>query len=375
MAVRLSDIHLERDMKYCPHIKEAVERHRRWWAREQTDRPLIFIDFQDVGVRTTGHLSDYWEDPDGYVKSLEGPFAQHLGVRDDKIPEVRPPFSHGALPGILGGPVSNMSGSLWAGHIFDTPDQILELKWDPDTDLGKRYVAYCRRLRELSEGKFAISTYELPGPSQLTGSLLKMEDFILACADEPEFLARICTKTSELAVAFYTWAAELVNKDQETYGGQFQPLVWAPKDTLYWCDHTAINFSPELFEQVLLPAVKKIHEPFEHSFMFCYPAEGPHVFPPMWRACPNLTGIHNCQGEMPGQSGAAMKSLGPEGEQKEWQYLDSLYREFAGRKSFIIKCPPERIAHYREIFPHDAGLAIWTFAPNMGEANRIIDAL
>ncbi|MBI3830754.1 MAG: hypothetical protein HY291_14635 [Planctomycetes bacterium] len=362
-------------MKYCPHIQEAVERHRRWWTRERTDRPLIMIDFNDVGVRTTGHLSDYWEDPAGYVAAMEADFAKRAGMRDDKIPEVRPPFSHGALPGILGGPVANMSGSLWAGHLTETARDIVNMKWDPDTPLGRQFAAYYGRIRELAEGKFAVSAYELPGPSQFTGSLQKMDEFILECADEPEFMAEVCMKTAELSVAFYKWAAELANAGQETYGGQFQPLVWAPKNTLYWCDHTAINFSPELFEQALLPAIRKLHEAFERSFMFCYPGEGPHVFPAMWRACANLTGIHNCQGEMPGQSGAMMKSLGLEGEKKEWAYLDTLYREFAGKKSFIIKCPPERIAHYREIFPGDAGLGIWTFAPNVAEANRIVDSL
>lgn len=361
-------------MKHKPGIEEVVERHRKWWTREKTDRPLVFVDFEDIGVRTYGHQSDWWEDPDGFVRHFESVFERRAGIRDDRIPLLRPPFSHGALPGIMGGRVANMSGSLWAGNVTESAREILKLSWDPESPFARKFAAYYKRLHELGNGKFAVASYELPGPTFFTGSLQQIENFILQCVDDPELLKEVCRSACDLAVRFYRWANALACEGQETFGGEFLSMTWAPKNSLYWSDHTAINFSPDLVESILIPAVEHIHASFDRSFFYCYPAEGPHVFPPIWRACGKVQGVHNCQGEMPGQSGAAMKGFGADAERAEWEMLDGFYREFAGEKSFVVKCPPDRIAHYREIFG-DRGLAVWTFAPTVEEANRLVDSL
>ncbi|MEK7270947.1 MAG: hypothetical protein AAB215_08435 [Planctomycetota bacterium] len=356
---------------YRPDLEEVIDRHRAWWSRGKTDRPLVFVDESDVGVRTSAHQAAFWRDPDGFAADFEARLARRVGIPDDRIPILRPPFSHAALPGILGADVREVSGALWAAPFARTPADVLALSFDPERPFARQFRAYYERLLDLAAGRFVVAVYETPGPVSFAGSLLGTEEFILLCADDPELALAVCRKAADLAVRFCRWTNGIVSARQESFGGVFLSTVWAPGDAFFWSDHSALHLSPALLSKVLLPAGADLHESFERSFFFCYPGEGPHVFPALWRILPKLQGIHDCQGDSPDPAGGAPPAPGADSRRDR---VESFYRAFAGQKSFLVKCPSARIPRFREILG-DAGLGIWTFAEGPEAAKRLIDSL
>jgi len=339
---------------YKPNLAEVVRRHAAVWRLEQLDRPLIFIDEEDAGVRTAGHRSEWLDDIDGFVAFAEKYFAKRSAVADDRLPILRPPFSHGILPGLMGAELSDSSGALWVeGKACASPEEFLSRRMDPGSGIGRRFAAYYSRLLALAAGKFLVSTYDALGPCDLAGALLGAEEWMLLTAAEPEQAAAVALHAAEQAVEFYRWTARLVEEQQDSLGGTILSQMWAPTETIYFSDHTALNLGPEIYEKVILPAERHLTESFSSAYISIYPQAAAAILGPTLAGNEKVRVVYGCE-ENP---------------------ADELLLRYAGERIFFLRCRSrEEIDRYRKL-TGDRGLIIWMFVSDVGEANKLIESL
>ncbi|NQU09872.1 hypothetical protein HQ590_03710 [bacterium] len=341
-------------LQYQPGLESVLRRQAAVWRGERVDPPLIFVDEEDTGVRTVGQRSEWWRDPEGFARQCAERFARRTGVRDDRLPILRPPFSHAILPALLGAEIGDEGGSLWVSGVpCATPAEFLATRFDPDRPLGRVFADYYRRLLAAAAGQYLVGWYEALGPCDLAAAMLGNENWLLLAGAEPDQALTVAQHAARQALAFYRWVGALVQAGQSAYGGTILSQMWAPPDTVYYCDHTALNLGPDRYRQIVLPAERMLTEPFAQAYLSIYPRQAEAVLGPMLAGLDRLRVVYGCA-ENPS---------------------DDLVREYAGRCVFFLRCQtPEEIEHYRRL-TDDRGLIIWTFMKDVGEANALIAGL
>ncbi len=279
-------------MKYKPDIIKKVERYRRFWAGEALDPPLIMVNMPESAITTGGHDCAFWRDPDGFVRHFLDALALHRRIPDDTIPMLRPPFSHAALPAILGCPPELHEGKLWVRPILKNLGDFKHIVWDNESYWLEQFHGYYRRLLDLSENRFAVALFEIPGPADLMGALRGYENILTDLYDDPETVQAFALQAADWAVTFHQKVTDWL-AGQESFGGYWAANSWITKDTIYFCEHSCVNYSPAHYERFLKPANDRLLTNFGHALTFVYLKAGAHLVPyytnrgrPVWiRGC------------------------------------------------------------------------------------------
>ena len=336
-------------LEYKPDLAEVLRRHAAVWRGDRLERPLIFIDEEDTGVRTVGQRTEWWRDAEGFARQCAERFARRAAVRDDRLPILRPPFSHAILPALLGAEIGDEGGSLWVkGVPCATPSAFLDTRFDPDRPLGRRFAAYYRDLAAAAPGRFYVAWYEAMGPCDLAGAMLGAESWLLLAAAEPEQARAVADHAAQQAAAFYRWTGGLIGARQPDQGGTVLSQMWAPANTIYFCDHSALNLGPDRYRAVVLPAERALVAEFSQAYVSIYPKTAAAVLGPMLAGIDRLQVVYGCA-ENPSEA---------------------FLREHAGQRVFFLRCQSrEEIDRYRRL-TNDRGLIIWTFVADVTAANR-----
>ena len=160
-------------LHYKPNLEATLRRHAAVWSGERLDRPLVFVDEEDTGVRTVGQRTEWWRDSEGFIRQCCERFARRAEVHDDRLPILRPPFSHAILPALLGAKITEEGGTLWVkGRPCSSPDAFLGTRHDFDQDLARQFAQYYTDLLTQGAGNFLVAPYEAMGPCDLAAAML-----------------------------------------------------------------------------------------------------------------------------------------------------------------------------------------------------------
>jgi hypothetical protein len=337
-------------LTYKKNIEEAIRRHQAFWNLEPLNPPLIFIQLSDPGVRTLDHQSYYWDKPDDFLKRLLPDLQQYVDFPDDALPRVRPPFSHAALPAMLGCNATLVNDALWAEPLGGAAEEILEITFRPEGPFGDRFTAYYEFLLKEADGHFLINNYEIMGPVDLLSALMGNQEAVMLSVDNPDLFGRLLLRCAEIGRAFSAWQEHLTD-GQFCWGGKLCSCLWAPPGTMHTSDHGNILYSPKIYRDSIMPAEARLLEGSKHVAFFGYFVDGRHIAEDILSHSA-IDFAHGCEALLP----------------------VALMKKHVGTKRFLIKCQPQEIPALREELG-DTGIAFWTFANGVDDARRIVDAL
>ena len=284
-------------LHFKPDIEKAVERCRALWAFRELDPPFMMINAPEAPVASGAHDCAFWEDPEGFVAHHERIFEMRLGIRDDAVPVLRPPFSHATVPGALGAKVELHGEQLWSVPTLRDLRDHRGLSLLGGSAWTARVERYYRRLLELASGRFCVGVCEVPGPADLMGALRGYQKILTDLVDAPELVAEFALNAARLAGEFDRLVRGWL-EGQESFGGCWAASAWAPANTLQFCEHSSVNYSPAQYGRLLEPANRALMEPYGRIVSYVYCQTGRHLVTryferprPVWVRC--------CDGEAP----------------------------------------------------------------------------
>lgn len=286
-------------MEFKPQIEKTIDRYKRLWNFEPLEVPITMIDIPKSSVSTHGNDCTYWQNPEAFVNAKLESLSIRQEIPDDTIPMLRPPFSHTALPAALGAQPEMHNGKLWVNPIFDELTKNTRIELKSDNCWLEKVETYYKQLIELSDGRFAVGLYDTPAPADLIGALRGFEQILFDLYDRPQIVKKLAVDAAKAAAEFNHRLYKILAK-QENYGGTWAANSWVPADTIYFCEHCSVNYSPQLYDELIKPANAVMLADFGHAVTFAYCTAGHHHIDNYFnRPCP--VWLRSCDGDAPSE--------------------------------------------------------------------------
>jgi hypothetical protein len=254
-------------------IENKIERFRRFWKREATDRPILglrmhtyhpLVTFQ--GGPRSGHISpdklkaqDYFAD----FERLQRMYDQSIG---DEIHAACAFYGVPWLEAILGCPVEIRGGSMWAERYLYDWEKLDEIKFRDDNAWFLKLIELTEETQKYFNGRIPVGPPLLRGPADIAAALRGTEQFCIDLITEPDHVMRlldICTDTyiqvaKALETRFPTWM-----------GGFLEPIrhTWAPGFTVETQVDVASLISPKHYHQFIRSRDAKVLRSFEYCYI------------------------------------------------------------------------------------------------------------
>jgi hypothetical protein len=166
-----------------------------FWARQETDRPLIAT---RVGSLANGRLTPADFRFEAFRPDYEMVYAQHSAAGADVPWAAFPPFPMPWLEAIAGCPVYHQDGTIWAGHWLDDYDRLSEIDLSRANPWLDKLLEFTRELVTLSGGRFPVALALMRGPADLLSALRGPERMVLDLFDYPAYLDEALQRLTDM---------------------------------------------------------------------------------------------------------------------------------------------------------------------------------
>lgn len=263
-------------------LEERLDRHRRFWNMDSTDRPLIGFTIGDYFpskrysaaaklLSLPGPIQPEDVDPAAFLDDYERLYQFSRSIDQDCF-FVAEPFT--GLPwveAIFGCPVGGGDESFWAGraldNLADLPDEI-ELETNP---WYNKYMDFTRALVELARGRFMVGQPILRGPTDVLSAMRGHQQFVLDLCYQPEEARRCLAVVGRAFKQFMIDQQELIPDFHGGRGIGFYYL-WAPGKVIWLQEDASALLSPTLFGKFAAPEDSRILAAQEYNLFHLHPA-------------------------------------------------------------------------------------------------------
>jgi hypothetical protein len=257
-----------------PGIEDALNRYRRFWAREPVERPLVgfsvggwfpFHHYRAMQpLRGRGELSPEDFRPEAFLADYDGLTSLWAGVEDDMIRGVSPLPFFPWLEAMLGCRIRIGSESVWAEEGgFDYAD-IGRIDFSDANPWRQKYLEFVRLLREHFGARVPVGIPILRGPADMVAALRGSEQMVYDLYDAPEAFGRLAGACSDFAVRLMHAQHDLTGPFAGGYLIE-QLGLWAPDRIARLQEDASALFSPELYVRFLQPHDRRMGEAFPRS--------------------------------------------------------------------------------------------------------------
>ncbi|MBM4001331.1 MAG: hypothetical protein FJ297_17650 [Planctomycetes bacterium] len=259
-----------------------IERYRRFWSRESTDRPLVGFTFVGWYPLKYFRVARSWPihqlltpdmlRPAEWFDDYEDLLREGERIDDDMlrgacpIQVAFPVF----IPAVLGCPIRVLPDNVLGDELFLSFEEAMERRLDTDNPWFQKYVEFLDALIERSAGRYPISHGTELGPTDLHALLRGASGSIYDLMDEPAATARLL---EQLGDAFIQYFQESWRRIPLFHGGYFdaQYQVWSPEPIIRMQEDATASFSPRLYRQLVQPVDRRIASHFPCNFIHLHP--------------------------------------------------------------------------------------------------------
>ena len=135
--------------------------------------------------------------------------------------------------------------------------------------------------------------------------------------DDPDLAKAFLFHAADLLVQFDQRIRSILDA-QENFGGCWIVSGWAPAQTLYFSEHTTVNYSPEIYREFVQPANARMLDGYPCALTYLYVNEGIHLKDEYFRRGRPIW-VNTCGGDPPAD----------------------VVREFSGEDYFTIRASAE----------------------------------
>lgn len=245
---------------------DMIERCRRFWEREPTDRPLLGVLVNRMHPLTHYPLKNARSrlQPDdltveSFLADCRRRHQANLATGGDTVFVAYPTIGFPWLAALLGCPVRYRGTSAWAERYPGdwTAYSVDNVPWDGGW-LARMREMTCAAI-EMGADQFPVGPCHLHGVIDVAAAMIGAEELCLAMYEAPGELARLLDVIAEV------WSR--VAKDQfqqlPSYAGGYfngnQPL-WAPGPTMFVPSDAVALISPDAVETWVIPRVRRTLE-------------------------------------------------------------------------------------------------------------------
>lgn len=212
--------------------QEKISRHRAFWERTETDRPMIgatIATFPSLrSVRGKGLLTPGDLDQEECARELEVEWEQWQDASGDAFWSAFPLWAFPWHSAMAGCPVERAVDNFWVDPAAASWDQLESVRFDPANRWHRRLLEMTEALKERSSGRFPVGVGPLMmGPADIMMEWRGREALALDLYDAPDRVMALGQACARLCID----AAEALFDVAGGYAGGFcgtSRYLWAP---------------------------------------------------------------------------------------------------------------------------------------------------
>ena len=264
-------------------MDEKIHRHKQYWNREDTGRPLVSVTIAEdfffsrhyrsaTDLLQPGQLitPDMLDVP-AFMPDYERMYQESLLVEQDGFWVGTPYTGIPWMEAMLGCEIVAMEASFVSRPTGATIENLEPIKLSLENEWVSKYLEFTRALVELSADRFPVGMPIMRGPSDMLGSLLGQQEMVFALMLHPEKSIKALHNLTECFMQVIQ-AQEDICKDFR--GGRSLGFynVWAPGKCIWYQEDLSALLSPALFKQMLRPCGEYICKDYDYTAIHVHPS-------------------------------------------------------------------------------------------------------
>ncbi len=267
-------------------MQVVLERHRAFWERGATDRPLLHVrpykEYEPYApyVRRDGQpLLDGTELTPGLLDHLatSTPYRPQVPLDGD--------FIHGWGPydscwteAILGCHVVRAGPSVWSEPFIHGWDEIDGLSWAGSSAWLEELLEISRALAAEVQGEFPLCQPLLRGPLDMAEAAVPTDLLFTSFYDNPAAVHKLLDHCTDV---FVTTARRWLDTTPQFHGGymiRYEWGLWAPGSTVQFQADAMRNLSPRMYRSFMFEIDRRISAQFEYPIIHTHSGSA-HILP------------------------------------------------------------------------------------------------
>ena len=257
------------------------ERCDAFWARQETDRPLLAswvgsYHIADLFKNGLSQLPEGELHPDdikfeSFRDDYEKIFENEKKVASDVPWAAFPLMVVPWVEAITGCPIYHREGNVWSQPYLDTYDRLDEAGLQPDKSWLEVLIGFTRWLVRLSDGRFPVAVSLMRGPADLLAAMRGVQTSIYDLFDYPGQVERALEILTDLwiEVAF----AQLEHIPKFADGHNFSCInLWGRNQGAWFQDDAIAFWSPDFYRRYVYDCEARLSS--------CMDATGIHLHSP-----------------------------------------------------------------------------------------------
>ncbi|MEJ2134661.1 MAG: hypothetical protein P8X86_05375 [Desulfofustis sp.] len=264
-------------------LDDKIEKHTRYWRREDTERPLISVtiaedfffsrhyssarDLLEPGKLITPGMLDVAS----FMADYERMYNESLRVEQDGFWVGTPYTGIPWMEAMLGCEVVAMEASFVSKPTGAAIENLEPVELTRQNEWLAKYLEFTTHLVALSADRFPVGMPIMRGPSDMLGSLLGQQEMVLALMQHPEKSARALHNVTE---CFMKVIKAQENLCKDFHGGRSMGFynVWCPGKCIWYQEDLSALLSPSLFRQMLRPCGEYICREYDYTAIHLHPS-------------------------------------------------------------------------------------------------------
>ncbi len=259
-------------------VQEKLERHRVFWERTPTDRPMLgatistFPSLRSVR-ETEGDLSPDDLYLEANVAELEAEWEEWELASGDALWSA---FPHWAFPwhsAMAGCAVSRAADNFWVNPVRGGWDQLPSIRFDPANRWYRRLVEMTQALQDRSAGRFPVGIGPLMGgPADMMMEWRGREALAIELYDAPGRVLELGEACANLSADAAERLFEAAGSFQGGYCGTSRYL-WAPGKMVETSEDISFMLSPAAHHRFVVPLHREIGRRFPYTVLHLHSAQ------------------------------------------------------------------------------------------------------
>jgi hypothetical protein len=256
---------------------EKLQRHRAFWSRAETDRPLLgatIATFPSVSAVTAhGILSPADLDVATNVRELEAEWDAWRDCSGDAVWVANPLWAFPWHLALAGCPIQRDDENLWGLPFLESWEDLERIRFDPANLWFRKLAEFVQALVTSSAGRYPVGAGQLMlGPVDMMMQSRGQERLAVDLYDNPEQVRALATKCTQLVIDATRAQQAITPLHQGGYAGTIR-YVWAPGPLVESAEDISFMMSPSLHRKYVAPMHRALAREFSHTVIHLHSAQ------------------------------------------------------------------------------------------------------
>lgn len=250
---------------------EAKANHEAWWrgkgmvlASWGTGIPSDSLAREGIEVpEAPSSLKQWHTDPEYVARRIEADMARKEWPAD-MVPLCWPDLGTVSLAPYLGAKSNYGTNNVWYDHTLDEVDPGQKLRFDPQRPAVQELETTVQAVVQRAQGRYLVGMPALVPNLDVLAEVRGTQNLLIDMLEEPEWVHDMNAQIDEAWKPAFDRMRELIAlADGSMAFGYF--MLWGKgRTSLLQCDVSAM-FSPDMFEEFVIPGLKRECAFLDHS--------------------------------------------------------------------------------------------------------------